>query len=135
MIQLKIVGVEEMRQRNRSLPRLDLFDSRYNSNYLEAIELFLEAKYYDAALCLIDRTRFRSGCDALEGTRVFGSPIQHDALSLPVVDKNELILMLWIYPKYSWVFPITHESKKLTPKKVITTTRKGPPLGFDLNTE
>lgn len=95
----------------------------------------MEAKYYDAALCLIDRTRFRSGCDALEGTRVFGSPLQHDALSLPVVDKNELILMLWIYPKYSWVFPITHESKKLTPKKVITTTRKGPPIRYDLNTE
>jgi tetratricopeptide (TPR) repeat protein len=119
-----IVLLEQLRQENSSLARLDLFDSRYNKRYLDAIELFLEAKCYHAAFALIERTRFRSGCDILEGIRTFGSPLDKDSIIIPEIEKDELIITEWIYPKYSWVFLLNSESHGIQPKKIITSTRE-----------
>jgi hypothetical protein len=136
-LQAEIVEfLEKLRQSHSGLTRLDRFDSRYNKHYLSGIELLLEAKRYHAALALIDQTRFRSGCDVLEGIRVFDSPLKDKALKIPVVAERELILVEWIYPRYDWSFPISkQQSKIIVPKKIITSTSEEPPFKLDLKTE
>jgi len=127
--------LEQMRQRYHDIENLDLYDRRYNKRYLEAIELFLEAKKYDKALVLIDRTRFRSGRDALDGVQSFDALPNKDTMKIPHVEKGELILMAWTYPKYTWVFPIRHGVEKIAPDKIVTSTREGPIKILDVYTE
>jgi len=135
-LQVEILRLlEQLRRRYSDLDRLDLFDSRYNKRYLTAIELFLEAGRFREALAVIDRTRLRSACDLLEGVREFGSPIEADALFLPELREDELILVEWIYPKFDWSFPISTRHHDFKATKVVTSDRPGPPVQLDIGTE
>lgn len=127
--------LEGMRSANRELAKLDLFDSRYNKRYLDAIEQFLAASRHAAALALIDRTRFRSGCDAIDEPRAFASPLAPDALSLPRIKDDELMLVEWIYPKFDWSFAFGRDRKEIAARKIVTSNKEGPPVGHDLETD
>lgn len=129
-----VAYIEERRSKYHYLA-LDKYDSRYNKHYLTAIELFLQAKQYHSALNLIDRTRFRSGCDTLEGPRIYGSLNELGPIILPNVSADELILVEWIYPKYDLSFPIRYGMSEVVASKIITSIREGDPIKLDLNTE
>lgn len=124
--------LEARRQANRTLAALDLYDSRYNKHYLRAIELNLEAGRWQKALTLIDRTRFRSGCDALEG--VVRTPSSSDRL-LPELRNDELVLVEWIYPTYDWSFALHPDRDNVAARKITTSSHKGDPIKVDLDTE
>jgi hypothetical protein len=122
-----VAFLEDMRARYRDFDSLDRYDERFNKHYLTAIEIMLEAGRYREALVLIDRTRFRSGCDVLGGFGKFGSPLEGRALELPTVRKRELVLVEWIYPKFDWSFSITFDARGFVPRKIATSEREGPP--------
>ena len=126
--------LEILRSNYTELDRLDLFDSRYNKYYEQAIEYCLEAGEYRAALTLIDRTRFRSGCDALEGTRRYSSPFRRNVLQLPRLRQGELVLVNWIYPKTDHSFGLT-SFDGFSYKKTTTSDRVGKPIRLDLRTQ
>lgn len=135
-LHLEIIGLlEQLRRRNSQIDRLDLFDSRYNKRYLTAIEVFLEAGRFREALALIDRTRFRSACDLLEGVRDFASPTEVSSLIFPEFRDDELILVEWIYPKFDWSFALGAGRRELHANRVVTSDRSGPPIRIDLETQ
>lgn len=127
--------LEQLRSAHKDYDHLDLFDSRYNKRYLAAIELFLKAGRFAAALAAIDRSRFRSACDMLEGIREFGSPLSAESIVLPELHDDELILVEWIYTKFDWSFPISAWNRDVTARKILTSEREGAPVELDLDTE
>lgn len=126
--------IESRRAANTHIP-LDQYDSRYNRHYLSAIELFLAAGEYDATLNLVDRTRFRSGCDHLDAPRIMGDRDQLGPLALPRMRAGELVLVDWVYPKHTWSFALTDTTREIRADRVVTSTRKGDRLKHDLKTE
>lgn len=117
--------IEDLRAGNQTIDRLDLFDSRYNRRYLDAIEHFIEVANYPAALSLIDRTRFRSGCDSMEGVRRYGSPLKSDP-TWPEPRRRELIIVGWIYPKCDHSFTLSLKDG-ISYKLIQTSQRQGEP--------
>ncbi len=135
-LQVRIVEfLEQMRQQRHDLTALDIYDSRYNKHYQGAIEMLLDAGEYDAALALIDRTRFRSGCDALDEVRVFGSPFESDALIASPARARELVLVEWIYPKFDWSFSMQGNLEGLELRRITTSTTEGAPAGVELESQ
>lgn len=130
-----VILLENLRSSNNQLERLDKFDARYNLRYIDAIESLLDSENFSGALSLIDRTRFRSGCDALDQPQVLGSPLEKDSLIIPKVKKNELYLIEWIYPKFDWSFSLSSTSQKIVANRIITSTREGAPKKLELKTE
>lgn len=122
-----VAFLEDMRTRCQDFNSLDRYDERFNKHYQTAIEIMLEAGRYKEALVLIDRTRFRSGCDVLGGLRKFGAFLEGGALELPAVRKRELVLVEWTYPKFDWSFSIRSGAEGFVPRKIATSERKGPP--------
>jgi CHAT domain-containing protein/Tfp pilus assembly protein PilF len=119
-----IMLLEQLRERNKHDVELDLFDSRYNEYYLDAIELFLECNEYEKALTIIDRTRCRSICDSLEGIKNHISTDKKYVVELPNISKDELYLVQWTYPKIGWIFPISSNQTNFIAKQVFTTSNK-----------
>ncbi|MBL7794446.1 MAG: CHAT domain-containing protein [Saprospiraceae bacterium] len=134
--QLKAIElIEYLRFENRELANLDKFDARYNKQYLHAIELFIEAKQYELAFKLIETSRFRSGCDMIEGVYKF-NPHEDFVSLLPEIASDELILMEWIYPKFDYSFSFSKSTlDHINFKKIITSTSTQGQTGYDLKYE
>jgi|GEM_PF-1775071 len=127
--------LEEARREKEGIERLDLFDARYNKHYLEAIELFLACGRVEAALVLIDRTRFRSACDTFERCKEVCTPVDPGALELPPVGADELFLVEWVYPSHDWSFSLRNTEHSIGFRRIKTSNITGPPKELDLATQ
>jgi len=126
--------LEDLREANSSLARLDLFDSRYNKYYEDTIEYCLDAGEHAAALDLIDRTRFRSGCDALEGPCRFPAAFGDKSTDGFHLRDDEMILTNWIYPDTDHSFCLTGRHG-LIYRKTKTSDNQGKFRRLDLRTQ
>lgn len=94
--------VETNRAAYRGTTPIDTFDRRHNRRFEEAIQFFLDTGQPEAALELIDRSRFRSGCEALE--RQLGIQLAPASISAwqEQCVPGELVLAEWLQAPDEW---------------------------------